>query len=191
MQLYAGQLFVLAISRISRHFQPCASAYSRDQLRNFQRGLCNYGDNCKYSHVVLRRWKMNVNHGCCLPTITTLAIRHSTSMKPHEAMFFPADVDEENVGATCFHAKCLVKVGTMLATCWKCWGSRRGGRELFSLFHLKDVHWQGLCDPLHCNSVVASCDGSLWASAPRIWWWCFLVDRFLVSEGCDLLTYRG
>ena len=35
MQLYSGQLFVLAISRISRHFQQFASAYSRDQLRNF------------------------------------------------------------------------------------------------------------------------------------------------------------
>ena len=169
------------------------------QPRNFPRGLCNYGDNCRFSHVVLGRWKMTANHGCCLPTITTLAIRHNMlprNMQKHEASWsYVLSMSFRCGRRTCWHYVLPSKVFGQGwdDACYLLKVLRQQARwpELFILFRAKDVHWQGLCDPLHCNSVVASCDGGLWASAPRIWWWGFLMDRFLISEGCDFSTYRG
>ena len=42
--------------RIYRHFQHM-------QSRNFEKGTCIFGDDCKYWHVVLWRWKMAADHG--------------------------------------------------------------------------------------------------------------------------------
>eukprot|EP00434_Breviolum_minutum_P004584 symbB.v1.2.004040.t1/scaffold228.1/size260974/9 len=47
------------------------------------------------------------------------------------------------------------------ATCFPCKVFGQGWDDACYLL-------KGLCDPLHCNSVVASCDGSLWALAVAV-----------------------
>ena len=100
MKLYATFRFAFVLlfpGFLVKSFSAFASAHSRE-LRDFQRGLCNYGDNCRFSHVVLRRWK-NERKLRMLLADYHYTTKHSANMKPHEAMFFP-DVDEESVGAS-------------------------------------------------------------------------------------------
>ena len=48
----------LGIYIISKTCPALINEYERDQLRNFQRGSCKFGDKCKYPHDVRGMWKM-------------------------------------------------------------------------------------------------------------------------------------